>query len=93
MIYILLIAIGLAPGGSSAVHITPKQYTERRYETECQERNIHKSHFSSKRHMIYISSNNGRHPVTNIFTPLHYTSPNYASLHFTTLVFENVTSI
>ena len=36
--------------------------------------------------MIYISSNNGRHPVTNNFTPFHYTAPNYTSIHFTTLV-------
>jgi len=36
--------------------------------------------------MIYISSNNVRHPVTKTFTPLHYTSPNYTSLHVTTLV-------
>ena len=36
--------------------------------------------------MIYISTNNGRHPVTKNFTPLHYTLPNYTSLHFTTLV-------
>ena len=45
-----------------------------------------KSHISSKLHMIYISSNNGKHPVTTTFSPLHYTSPNYNSLHFTTLV-------
>jgi len=28
----------------------------------------------SKLHMIYISSNNFRQPVTKNFTPLHYTS-------------------
>jgi hypothetical protein len=33
------------------------------------------SHTSSKLHMIYISSNNVRHPVTKTFTTLHYTSP------------------
>ena len=33
--------------------------------------------------MIYTSSNNGRHPVTKIFTQLHSTSPNYTSLHYT----------
>ena len=49
---------------------------------ECDKR---KSHISSKLHMIYISSN-VRHPVTKTFTPLHYTSPNYTSLYFTTLV-------
>jgi len=36
--------------------------------------------------MMYISSNNGKHPVTNTFTPLRYTSPSHTSLHFTTLV-------
>jgi len=34
MIYILLTAIGLLPGGSSAVHITHKQYTEQHNGTE-----------------------------------------------------------
>jgi hypothetical protein len=33
-----------------------------------------------------ISSNNGRHHVTKIFITFHYTSPNYTSLHFSTLV-------
>jgi len=50
---------------------------------ECDKR---KSHISSKLHMIYISSNNVRHPVTKTFTTLHYASPNYTSLHFPTLV-------
>ena len=45
---------------------------------ECDKRN---SHISGKLNMIYISSNNVRHPVTT----LQYTSPNYVSLHFTTL--------
>ena len=36
--------------------------------------------------MIYISSNNVRHPVTKTFTPLRYTSPNYTLLYFTTPV-------
>jgi len=37
--------------------------------------------------MSYVSSNNGRHPVTKTFTTPHYTSPNYTSLslHFTSL--------
>ena len=39
-----------------------------------------KSHISSKIHTIFISSNNGRHPVTKTFNPLHYTSVNYTSL-------------
>jgi len=45
-----------------------------------------KNRINSKLHMIYISSNNVRHPVTKTFSLLHYTSPNYTSLHFTTLV-------
>jgi hypothetical protein len=45
---------------------------------ECDKR---KSHIRSKLHMIYISSNNGRHPVTKTFTILHPTK-----LHCTTLV-------
>jgi hypothetical protein len=49
---------------------------------ECDKR---KSHIS-KLYMIYISSNNVRHPVIKTFTTLHYTSSNYTSLHFTTLV-------
>jgi len=32
------------------------------------------SHKSSKLHIIYISSNKDRHPVTKTFTTLHYTS-------------------
>jgi len=31
--------------------------------------------------MIYITSNNGRHPVTETFTPLHYTSIHFTTLH------------
>jgi hypothetical protein len=53
-----------------------------------------KSHISSKRHMICISSNNDRRPVTKTFTPLHYTSRHFTSSHlnftqphFTTLSF------
>jgi hypothetical protein len=30
-----------------------------------------KSHINSKLHMTYISPNNGKHPVTMTFTPLH----------------------
>jgi hypothetical protein len=40
-----------------------------------------KKPLSSKLHMIYVSSNNVRHPVTKIFTTLYPTT-----LHFTTLV-------
>jgi hypothetical protein len=43
-----------------------------------------KSHISSKLHIIYIDSNNGWYPVTENFTPFHYTSPNYTSLHLST---------
>jgi len=59
--------------------------------TECDERN---SHISSKLHVIYMSSNNDRQPVTKTVTPLHYTCRhfisshlNFAQLHFTTLSF------
>jgi len=45
-----------------------------------------KSHTSSKLHVIYVSSNNVRHPFTKTFTTLHYTPPNYTSLHFPKLV-------
>jgi len=50
---------------------------------QCDKRKIH---IKGRLHMIYISSNNVRHPVIKTFTPLHYTSPNYTSLHVTTLV-------
>ena len=46
-----------------------------------------------KLHMVFVSSNNDRHPVPKIFTPLHYTCRqftsshlNFTQLHFTTLV-------
>jgi hypothetical protein len=60
------------------------------------------SHITSKLNLICVSSNNDRHPVTKIFTPIHYTSPtplyftcrhftsshlNFPQLHFTTLSF------
>jgi len=42
--------------------------------------------------MIYMSSNNGRHLATTIFTPLYYTCRHFTSshlnltqVHFTTL--------
>ena len=47
---------------------------------ECDKRN---SHITSKLHLIYVSSNNDRHRVTKIFTPIHYTSP--TTLHSTSL--------
>jgi len=37
----------------------------------------------SRLHMICISSNNDRHPVTKTFTPLHYTCRNFTSSHYT----------
>jgi hypothetical protein len=47
---------------------------------------------AAKLHVICISSNNDRHPVPKIFTPLHYTCQhfisthlNFTHLHFTTL--------
>jgi len=36
---------------------------------------------------MYISSNKDKHTVTKTFNPLHNTSANYTSLHFTTLSF------
>jgi len=47
-----------------------------------------KSHKSSKIHVIYISSNNVRHPVTKTFTLLHPTRLHSTSLHFSTLHFH-----
>ena len=46
---------------------------------ECDKR---KSHISIKLHMIYISSNNVRHPVTKI--SLHFTTFYPTTLHSTT---------
>ena len=37
---------------------------------------------SSKLHMIYISFNNVRHPVTKTFTTLHYTQLYFTPLHY-----------
>jgi hypothetical protein len=59
---------------------------------ECDKRN---SHTSSKLHMIYISYNNGRRPVTKNslhFTPLLYTCRQFTSSHlnFTQLHFTPV---
>ena len=45
------------------------------------------SHISSKLHMIPMPSNNIKHPVSKTFSPLHSTSPNCTSLHFSTLHF------
>jgi hypothetical protein len=53
---------------------------------ECDER-------KSKLHMICMSSNDVRHPVTKTFSTLHYISPNYTSLHFNTLVDTSFTLI
>jgi hypothetical protein len=65
---------------------------------ECNKR---ESHISSKLHMIYISSNNVRHPVTLRpslyftqvhFTPFHYTCRHFtfSHLHFTQLHFTTL---
>jgi len=53
---------------------------------ECDKR---KSHIGSKLHLICISSNNVRHPVTKAYTPLHHTCRHFASSHlnFTQLHF------
>jgi len=51
---------------------------------ECDKR---KSHTSSKLHMIYISPNNVRHPVTKTFTTLHPTTRNSTSLLLSALHF------
>ena len=45
---------------------------------ECDKR---KSHKRSKFHVIYISSNNVRHPVTKTFTTLHPITLHSTSLH------------
>ena len=47
---------------------------------ECDKR---KSHISSKLHMIHVSCNNVRHPVTKSFTTLHSTPLHYTCQHFT----------
>ena len=47
---------------------------------ECDKQN---SHTSSKIIRSTVSSNNGRHPVTKTFTPLHPTTLHYAWRHFT----------
>ena len=51
---------------------------------ECVKQN---NHISSKLHTIYISSNNGRHPVTKNFTKLHPTTLHSTSLKLSTLHF------
>jgi len=55
------------------------QNRTRRIWKECDKPN---SHISSKLHLIYISYNNDRHPVTKTFTTLHYTSQHLSTLHF-----------
>jgi len=55
--------------------------------TECDKRiNL----IRNKLHMLDISSNSVRHPVTKNFTSLYYTSPNYTSLHFTKRVYTSL---
>jgi hypothetical protein len=57
-----------------------------------------KTRIIGKLHMIYISSNNVRHPITKTFTTLqytfrHFTSShlNFTQLHYTTLSFDLTT--
>jgi len=40
------------------------------------------SYIRSKPRMIYITSNDDRHPVTKTFTSLHFTSLRFSTLHF-----------
>ena len=54
---------------------------------ECDKGN---SHISSKLHMICISCNNGRHPVTKTFTTLHPTTLHSISPHLSTLRFYSL---
>ena len=71
--------------GASCVR-RPFVYTDKKWNQknmkECDKR---KSHKSSNLHMMYISSNDGRHPVTKNFTPLHPTTLHSTSLHLSTL--------
>ena len=46
---------------------------------ECDKR---KSHANSKFHMICISCNNDRQPVTRTFTALHHISPHFTQLQY-----------
>ena len=48
-----------------------RKYDKRKFDT------------SSKLHMIYISSNNVRHPVPKMFPTLHTTTLHYPCRHFT----------
>jgi hypothetical protein len=68
-------------GGSSTVHIYAKTVHKTKQSDE------QNGHISSNFCMIYVPSNNGKHPVIKTFTPLHYTSRNFTQLHFTTLSF------
>jgi len=51
---------------------------------ECDKR---KSHISSRLHLIYISSNKVRYPVTKTFITLHPFALNSTSLNLSTLYF------
>jgi hypothetical protein len=54
------------------------------------------SHISRELHLIYVSSNNDRHPVTKTLTPLHYTCRHHSfnlKLHPTTPVSTSLISI
>ena len=49
-----------------------------------------KRHISSKRHVIYVSSNNVRHPLNKTLSTLHPTTLHSTSLHLSTLHFSHL---
>jgi len=73
-------------------------------DTKWNQRNMKKydkrnSQTSSKLHLIYVSSNNDRHPVIKTFNPLHYTCQHFifshlklhpTTLHYTALHFSHL---
>jgi len=56
-------------------------YNEKKRTKKLREYEKRKSHINSKLHVMYISSNNVRHPIALIFTTLHYTSLHFTALH------------
>jgi hypothetical protein len=65
-------------------NIQPRIYTDKKWNQK-NTKGYYKrnSHISTNLHMIYISSNNVRHPVTKPFATLHYTSLHFTQLRFT----------
>ena len=59
-------------------------------QTNMKEYDKRKSHISSKIHMICISSNNVRRPLTKTFTTLHPNTLHSTSLHLSTLNFLSI---